>query len=364
MKFARSIVTAVFFILVAVAAFASPLAKAAPEAALLVSFGLAWGGALLISPVEGERLGDSVAPLQFAALSVASQLKLDKIMRTGLRALKRRLSPVLALSTVFRDQPLTETDTVQVPYYPLETTTSRQFDGSYNFAAGDAVVNALPVTVDQRPYQWLEFTSKELARNSVVDLGKILALKIEKLAEDVLNDIFSLVTVANYGAAILDTTAANFDISDLVDLRTALTGVQWPKSNRSLDSTYEGALLKPQLQVYAAGTDAALREGAVGRLAGFDIFDHPGMPTNAEKLAGCAILPYAILVAFAPVPPADEVRMRMSDYRAYTDPDTNLTLEYRAFGDPESDSVKQTIEVNYGKAKGDTAQLKRITNGT
>src|ERR1044071_7581011 len=124
------------------------------------------------------------------ALTVASALKLDKIMRIGLRALKKRLSPVLQFSTVMRDQVLTETDTIQVPFYPLETLTSKDFDGSYDFTGGDANVNNRPVVVDGRKYQPLEFTSKELARNSIVDLGMVLTLKIEKLAEDVLNDIF------------------------------------------------------------------------------------------------------------------------------------------------------------------------------
>ena len=106
-----------------------------------------------------------------------------------------------------------------------------------------------------------------------------------------------------------------------------------------------------------------MREGAVGRLAGFDIYDHPGMPDNGENLVGAALLPYCILTAFAPIEPAEEVLHNMSAYRKYTDPDgTGLTLEYRAYGDPDSDSVKRIIEVNYGYAKGDTAQLKRITS--
>ena len=300
------------------------------------------------------------------ALNAAAALKLDKIMRNGMRALKRQLSPVLALSTVFRDQPLTETDTVQVPFYPLETLTSKDFDGSYDFTGGDANVNTKPVAVNKRKYQPLEFTSKELVRNSTIDLEKVLMLKIEKLAEDVLTDIFSVVTAANYGAAILDTTAANFDRNDVADLRTALTALYWPKTGRSLllDSNHEGALNKDLLQVDKSGTDSALREGTTGRLSGFDIFDHPNLPNNGEKLAGCALLPYSILCAFSPITPAPEVRAQMSDYRAYTDPESGLTLEYRAFGDPLSDSVKRIVEVNYGYAKGDTAQLKRITNGT
>lgn len=299
-------------------------------------------------------------------LTVANSLKLDKVMREGLRALKHRLSPVLALSTVFRDQALTETETVRVPFYPLETMSSKDFNGSYSGHGGNANVNALDVTVNKRKYQVLEFTSKELARNSIVDLNRVMALKIEKLAEDVLTDIFSVVTLADYGAAILDTTAANFTRDDVADMRTTLTAAHWPATGRSLllDSAWEGALVKDLLQVDKSGTDSALREGSVGRLVGFDIFDHPNMPNNGEKLVGCAIMPYAILAAFSPIEPAPAVRKMMVDYRKYTDADSGLTLEYREFGDAYSDSAMQVIEVNYGYKKGDTAQLKRITNGT
>lgn len=297
------------------------------------------------------------------ALSADAALKLDTIMRTGFRALKRRLSPILALSTVFRDQALTETDTIQVPFYSLETMASTDFDGCYDF--GDGNVATRPVTINKRKYQGLEFTSKELRRNSAVNLGMILQLKIEKLAEDVLTDIFSVVTAANFpGTPIYTGSAAAFDRSDVSDMRTLLNKAMWPQASRSLilESDYEGALTKDIMQVntHEMGDDVR-REGSVGRLGGFDIFEHPGMPTNGENLVGAALLPYAILVAFSPIQPAEEVRANMSDYRKYTD-GSGLTLEYRAWGDPNCDSAKRTIEVNYGYAKGDSAQLRRLTS--
>jgi hypothetical protein len=298
------------------------------------------------------------------ALTVDSALKLDKIMRIGLRALKKRLSPVLSLSTVMRDQVLTETDTMQVPFYPLETLTSKDFDGSYDFASGDANVNTRPVVVDKRKYQPLEFTSKELARNSVVDLGMVLQLKIEKLAEDVLNDIFAVVTNANFGAAVFTGAASGFDRYDVADIGGTCTQANWPAAGRSmiLETAYATALAKDIMQVNTLQGDTARVEGSIGRLAQFDLFEHPNMPGNSEILVGLALLRYGILTAFAPIPPADEVRANMSDYRKYTDPDTLLTLEYRSWGDPNSDSAKRTVEVSYGKAKGDAAQVKRLVS--
>lgn len=298
------------------------------------------------------------------ALNSAAQLKLDKILRNGLRALKRRLSPILALSTVMRDQELTETNTVQVPFYPLDTLASKDFAGTYDFTGADGVtVGTKPVTVNKRKYQPLEYTSKELRRNSVVDLSKIMELKIEKLATDVLTDIFSIVTAANFGASVLESAASAFDRADVNALRTLANTSLWPQVMRSLllESAFEGALVGDLMNVSTAGTDAALREGAVGRISGFDVFDHPGMPENAERLVGAMLLPYSILTAFAPIEPADEVMDNLSAYSKYTDTESGLTLEYRAWGDPDTDKAKRTIEVSYGYALGDAAQLKRIT---
>lgn len=295
-------------------------------------------------------------------LNAANSLKLDVVLRKGMRALKKRLSPVLALSTVMRDQTLTETNTVRVPFYPLETLASKDFDGAYEFDGGDANVNAKTVVVDKRKYQALSFTSKELARNSVVDLSLVMMLKVEKLAKDVLDDVFSVVTAANYGAAVFTGAASTFDRTDLTDIRVALSQADWPDFARALvlESAYDGALTKDLIQVSQQGTDNTLRTGSNGRVLNFDTFEHPNMPTNGENLVGFACLPYAICAAFAPIEPAPEVRDHLFDYRRIVDPETNLTLEYRAWGDPDSDTAKRTIEVNYGYALGDPAQGKRL----
>ncbi len=299
------------------------------------------------------------------ALNAAAGLKLDTILNKAARALGKRLSPVLALSTVMRDQMLTETDKVKVPFYSLETLASKDFDGSYSFAGADGGPgSSKDVTVNKRKYQALEFTSKELRRNSVVDLNRVLALKVEKLGEDVLNDIWSLVTLANFGAAIFTGAASAFDRDDAVDIKTGCSQANWPSAARSLvlESAYTGALAKDLNAVDTQDGDNVRREGSIGRTAGFDVFEHPNMPENDEHLVGCAILPFSILTAFSPIEPADEVRDNLSDYRIYTDPATGISLEYRSWGDPDSDKAKRVVEVNYGYALGDAAQLKRLVS--
>ncbi|MEQ1862226.1 MAG: hypothetical protein ABMA13_20100 [Chthoniobacteraceae bacterium] len=310
------------------------------------------------TPADCTALDVLTAFPLLGALAPSASLTLDKIMREALRALKRRLSPVLALSHVMRDQVLTETDTIQVPFYSLETMASRDFDGSYSFEDADGAVGTKPVVIDKRKYQALEFTSKELRRNSVIDLNQVMALKVEKLAEDVLDDIFSIATVANFGAAIFTGAASTFDRDDAVDIGTTVSQAHWPSAGRSLilESAYIGALVKDLNAPDTAVGDEVRREGMVARTGGWDLFEHPNMPTVAINRVGMACLPYALLTAFSPIEPSDEVRDNMSDYRIYTDPTTGLSLEYRSWGDPNSDKARRVVEVNYGKGLGDTAQ--------
>jgi hypothetical protein len=299
------------------------------------------------------------------ALSAAAGLKLDTIMMTAVRALAVRLSPILALSTVRRNVMLTETNIVKVPYYSLEQLTSKDFDGSYSFAGADGGPgSSKDVEVNKRKYQPLEFTSKDLRRNTVVDLNLVMAMKVEKLAEDVLNDICSIITLANYGAAVFTGAASAFDRDDVVDLKTACAQASWPGAGRALtlEAAYTGALAKDLNAVDTVDGDTVRREGSIGRSGGFDIFEHPNMPVNGENLIGYATLPYCVLSAFSPIEPAEEVRDQLTDYRIYTDKPSGLSIEYRSWGDPDSDKAKRVVEVNYGYAKGDTAQLKRLVS--
>ena len=94
------------------------------------------------------------------ALNPAAGLTLDKIMNMAVRALAKRLSPILALSTVRRSEMLTETNIVKVPFYSLETLTSKDFDGSYSFTdANGGPGGSKDITVNKRKYQPLEGSS-------------------------------------------------------------------------------------------------------------------------------------------------------------------------------------------------------------
>ncbi|HEY3898934.1 MAG TPA: hypothetical protein VGM54_09995 [Chthoniobacter sp.] len=359
MKFARSLAVFAYLAIATVLAFASPLAHAAPAMALAAAGGIVWGGLLLVSHVYTGRL---------AAISVPSQLKLDQILQgAAIKALKRVLLPLLSLSTVFRDVPLRGTDTVQVPFIPLQQTTSLDFDYDVGYEQGDGTLNTLPITINKRKYQPIAITSYQLARQPILELEEIIVKKVEQLAEDVIGDIFANVTHANYGAAAVIADPSSWDSDTIGDtLRKAANDAMWPKMGRSLvvNTAVDGNLMTDTSfkAAYAYGDNGVVQEGKLPRTFGFDYQECPVFPDNGEDLIGFAALRFALLTAFAPIAPTPAVRSVMVDYRTATDEDSGLTLEYRLFGSAQGDLEQHTVEVNYGSAPGDPAQLLRCTN--
>ena len=279
-----------------------------------------------------------------------------------MEAFKHILMPLGLFSTVLRSVPLEGTDEIDIPYFPLATSASKNFDGSYKFDKGD--MESRKLKIDKRKYQSLTYTSEEKARQPYFDPITLGRMKCTKLAEDILLDILSVVTQANFGNPILTADADEFDGDSLIDLQTDLDLLEWPSSPRGLilKSTYIGNVRK---DIKASGGLSNVGFSAFGNLpnlAGFDIATFNRMPNNAEKLQGFVVYPSAIIAGFSPITPTPNVMKQLSIYTTYSDPSTGLTMEYRAWGDPDSDSSKEVIECNYGFNWAEKEALKRIVS--
>jgi hypothetical protein len=302
-----------------------------------------------------------------AANEIASELQLDLVLESAMIAFKQILHPLALFSTAFYDVPLEGTDIVQVPYYPLETAASKDFDGSYVFDKGTNTLSK-PVTINKRKYQPLSFTSAEKRRQPKFDPEILGQLKGAKLAEDVLVDILSVVTAANFPTVGFTGAASDFDVDDVIDLDVAVTEAKWPVQGRGIITkpAYLGGLAK---DMNSAGGMATFERDANGgvinfpTLAGFSFGPSNVIPSNGENLTGMVVYRSAILVGFSPIEPVAEVMSKLNRYEVVTDEITGLTLEYREWGDPDTDTAKRTIECNYGYAKGEVAALQRIRSG-
>lgn len=102
--------------------------------------------------------------------------------------------------------------------------------------------------------------------------------------------------------------------------------------------------------------------GELPNLLGFSFSKFNRLPHNNERLQGFVVYPSAIMVGLAPIKPTENVMKQLSTYTTYSDPQTGLTLEYRAWGDADTDASKEIIECNYGFGVGESKALKRIVS--
>ena len=49
-------------------------------------------------------------------------------------------------------------------------------------------------------------------------------------------------------------------------------------------------------------------------------------------------------------------------YEIVTDEATGISIEFRQWGDPDSDQTRMIIEANYGFAKGEAAAINRLVS--
>lgn len=302
-------------------------------------------------------------------MALAAGLQVTEILDSALLAFRKQILPLRLFANAWRKQqaPLLRGDTMKVPYYPLEAVASKDWVPAtgYDFTNAGPNADTRDIAVNKRKYQPLVTTSAELSRYNFdpVQLG---TQKGRRLALDVVSDILSCVTLANFGAAAFVGASSTFDADDVVDLQTAANLASWPEEMRSLilATDYYGSLLKDNAiqAANAYGSTDPIREGKLARLSGFDMVSATGVPANGQDLVGFCAYPSAILCGFSPIEPAESVRQQMSAYECVEDSETGIFIEYRAWGSPDSDQHKEVIECNYGYAVGEAAALKRITS--
>ena len=317
-----------------------------------------------------NNMSNYTQPQNAAATSNAidSGLKRAAILKEVAREFARIALPLKAFTSVFSNVPLQGDDTVKIPFYPLTSAANSTYDytttDGYTHAQG-TVTNVKTITIDRRKYQPLDFTSQELARQPQLRIVQLAKLAAETLAFNVLMDVLSVVTAANYGPAGLIRPHAAIQSDDLSDLYGTVSDLNWPASGRSLivGTGYDVQLKKdPAIKLgLNLGGSEVLREGRVPNICGFDYFTMPNFPHNNEGLGGFVVARDAIFFATAPIEPAPAVRQLLSAYETVVDEATGIALTWKEWGDCDRDRSKSVIEIAYGFSVGNPAALRRIT---
>jgi len=284
-----------------------------------------------------------------------------KVAQRALMPFMSNLLPVTAFSTDFSPMPADKLDTVRVPLVGAPSTSS-DFAGDYS-ANADSTVTVVPITLNRHKYKTVHVTARESAETSLNALEALVEAAAQQLAQDVLVDIFSCITLANFGAPGITALAATaFDYKKVLSLREACGNAKMPPNPRSLvlDSGYYTNMLADDVVAKSFNLNLnapAVTEGMVKRIAGFNLHETTLIPSDhAEKLVGFAAHSSAVAVAMRYLQP-------VADYQqagAVTDPQTGMTFGYLRFTDTRANKIFVTLECLYGFAPAKTDALKRI----
>jgi len=239
--------------------------------------------------------------------------------------------------------------------------------GSYAAVVDNQTTTAVQVTLDPHPVTGFALTdteAQEIAAGVWSDTaGRLVDTHSRAIASEVLDTVFGKVTVANYGAASLTVTAANFDADDVADLRTvAITAGMDPEEMvLVVNPDYYAALLKDNaISDYSASQSDALVSGQLPRLSGFQVIEAPTLPSNSENLVGYISSPQAMAIAMRGVDTQD--RSQFLTYQILQDSVVGATMTYSAIWTPTYRRVEHVFEALYGVSKADGNALKRIVS--
>ena len=283
-----------------------------------------------------------------------------KVAQNALKPFTAALTPLRAFSTNFSPEPADKLDTVRVPVVGAPSQSS-DFAGSYT-AAADSTVSVIPVQLNRHKFKTVHVTAREAAETALNVLETLVSSAVKQLAQDVLQDIFSEITAANYGAPGIAALAASaFDYKKILGIREACSNAKMPVSDRALvlDGAYYTNLLGDEIVAKSFMVPIAqpgVVEAQIRRLAGFDIYETVILPENGEKLAGFASHPSGLAVAMrylVPVANYDEAG-------AVTDPETGLTFGYLRYTEIQSNRIFVTVECLYGFKAAIADGIKRI----
>ncbi len=185
------------------------------ESARLPAFVVVFAAAATLSGPHAFLRGE------LGANNIAGDLNLTEVLDSALLAFKRAVLPLTMFATTFRNVQLHGTDKVAVRYYPLQGTQSRDFNYQDCYQSDGTNTEVREILINKRKYQGLSVTGYELARMPMLDLQKLGTMKGQKLAYDVVQDILSVVTPANFPSVAFTGLPSTFDSDDVVDIRTA-----------------------------------------------------------------------------------------------------------------------------------------------
>src|SRR5260221_278331 len=278
-----------------------------------------------------------------------------------LEAFTAAIQPLTSFASDFSAAAAQRGSAVRVLYIPSQGAGASDFAGSYS--AGNATGQGGDVGINKHKFVSWGVNDVEIAVNNLIRIEQFGKQFGYLLAKSVLQDIWSIVTNANYGTAIFTGASTTFDVNDLIAIKTSIDNLFWPEFDRLavLAPAYYNGILGDEAArlAYAIGSTMPAQQGKLTEIVGFTLNQSALVPANAENLVGFVARPDAMAVACRYLAPQPG-NTYLSAF-ALTN-DAGFTLGFRDYYNNDSGQRTQAVEANYGYTKVNTDALRRVTS--
>lgn len=246
-----------------------------------------------------------------------------------------------------------------------------------DYLAAAATTTTLPVTIDMtgHPITGFSVTPDQVSNMAAGVWPQVMeanqALKVYALARYCLKATYNVITAANYGASVLPILPANLNATTVANLSGALKvlGFQPGMMSLVLNSSNWSALGSDSAIAnnFAVANQVATTAGFEKPIYGFRMVESPTLPEAGttpanEFLTGFACMPGGLCVAMRPGPQTPMAVPGLVYAQNIEDPETGAVATLSMQMDPNTRSLVVLLDNRFGAAKGDAAQLKRITS--
>lgn len=280
---------------------------------------------------------------------------------------KYAIAPLNAFTTDFSEEAKNPSESITTRI--ITKLAGYDFTGNYTDNANVVTVEKT-VTLNKHIVQAVHLSDVEAGKSGVRDLlDKLIPEAAYAVGKRAFDYVMLQVKKATYTESEIVSTAANWDGDDVADLRTKVSKLAWG-IDRSLvlEPDYIGALLKDEAKIINpesnSGNIRPLRDGALTRLFGFDVFEVTDIvPSTSpqEYIVGFAATPAAGAVAARPVNP-QIVNNAILDYAVATDEKTGLSIGVRIFYDVTTGKKYAVVETLIGFVSAQASGLVRIVS--
>lgn len=269
--------------------------------------------------------------------------------QAALEAFVKTMAPLRAFSTNFGPDPFPKGQNILVPLVAALTATT--FGGSYAICGGTKTV--VTVTINRHKHIPIGQNDLDAANSSAASLESFAFQQGRALAQAVIEDVFTLLTTANFAQATAVASTA-FDVPQIRRAKLLMNQANVPMEPRALliDCVPYDALLSVTnfVQAYMFADNQVLKEGKVMRALGYDFFELNSSFGSVNSVMAFAAHASAIAIGMRYLMP--QPGNTYNDARPVSDPDTGLTFGLRDHFDNNTGTRYINLEANYGYSVG------------